>query len=141
MAARPGTRTPGLAQPTFEMSRTPRQNPKDYLLAEPVECICPSGLRVKLQPPGPDAVLKIGRFAAGMLERKSINEIPPEKMTEWLGMVVSAVCVEPRFSLHPGPGEYRPSQLQPEDAFFIHQWAVARFPKSMQPAELSGLKM
>ena len=112
-----------------------KPNYEDYLLASGLEEITlPSGMPVKLQPPGMEYFLKLGvlpgRLALGSSPEQTKESLgglqgDPEWAYREMCILLCSVFVEPRFSEHPQPGDgtLDVKRLKPNDAILVLNWA------------------
>jgi hypothetical protein len=109
-----------------------KQNFEEFLLPERPdreEVTLPSGLECVLRPPSFDLCIMYGKLPGSVLAAAK-SEAAPERTLEiredlvrFAHSIIEYVFIEPRFSQTPGPGEYHPNRLQPQDRLWIESWA------------------
>ncbi len=111
--------------------------PEDFCRAaaasrpEPERVVLPKlGKPVLLRRPTPMWFLFHGQLPTSLAARLQAGQVGVETvedlraLAEWMVPLLEEVFVEPRLSLHPGPGEISPDWLHVEDANFVIRWAV-----------------
>ena len=103
--------------------------------AEPERVVLPKlGKAVLLRRPSPMWFVFRGRLPQSLAVRALPEAGCPNlgganaaedllRLADWMVALLEEVFVEPRVSLHPGPGEISPELLDSEDVNFIIRWA------------------